>query len=101
MGAGDDSSPRGELLQGELNLPFRFGIERGGGFVEEENGGVLEERACDGEALLLAAGKETAFVANHGLIILRLRHDEIVRVSGLGGGINFLLRRVEPAKECF
>ena len=82
----------------ELDLLFRFGVERGGGFVEEENGRVLEQRPGDGEALLLSAGKETAFVADERLVALRLGHDEVVRVSGLGRGLDFLLGRIEPAE---
>ena len=42
-----------QLVEGALDLALALGVERGGGLVEEEDGGVLEERAGDGEALLL------------------------------------------------
>ena len=87
-----------EPLERELNLLLGFGVERGGGFVEEENGRVLEQGPGDGEALLLSAGKETALIADQGLVALWLRHDEVVRISRLRRGLDFFLRRIEPAK---
>ena len=75
--------PADERFERHLDLLFRFGIERGGRFVEKQNGRVLQQRARDGEALLLAAGEQAAFVADDGLVAVRLRHDEVVRESGL------------------
>ena len=49
-----------QMLQGLLDERFRFGIERRGGLIQDQDGRVLEERACDGEALLLAAGEPEA-----------------------------------------
>jgi hypothetical protein len=46
----------------------------------------------------LSTGKETAFVADERLVALRLRHDEVVRISRLRRGLDFFLRRIEPAK---
>ena len=82
-----------------MNLLFRFGIESGGGFVEKKDGGVLQNRARDGEALLLPAGKEHPFVADDGVVLLRLLQDELVRVSHLRRGVNFFARRIKPAKK--
>ena len=90
--------PLASRLERDLDLLFRLGIERGGRFVEKQNGRVLEQRARDRKALLLAAGKQAALVADDGLVALRLRHDEVVREGGLGGGVDFLLGRVEPAE---
>ena len=49
--------------------------------------------------MLLPAGKEAAFVPNCGLITLWLCHDELVRVSGLRGFVDLLLRRIELAEQ--
>lgn len=43
------------------------GIECRGSFVEEEDFGVAEEGAGDGDALALAAGEEGAFCADEGV----------------------------------
>ena len=41
---------------------------------------------------------KTSLVADDSLVALRLRHDEVVRVSRPRGGLDFFLRRVEPAE---
>jgi hypothetical protein len=48
------ASPRRGIQRGLDDL-LRLGVEGAGGFVEEENLGVAEEGACDGETLFLAA----------------------------------------------
>jgi len=45
--------PAASVLQRQLNLLLRFGIESGGGFVEKKDGSVLQNRARDGDPLLL------------------------------------------------
>ena len=72
--------------------------KRGSRFVEKENRRVLQERASDRDPLLLAPGEEAALVAHDGFVAERLRDDEFVRVSGFGGGVDFLGRGIEPAK---
>ncbi len=90
--------PRARSLERDLDLLFRFRVESGSRFVEQENRRVLQQRAGDGKALLLSAGEQATLVADDGLVAFRLRHDELVRVSGLGGGINLLRRGIEPAE---
>ena len=48
MGNGDDGFASGEFFQGGLDHAFAFRVEGGGGFVQEENGGVFQEGAGDG-----------------------------------------------------
>src|SRR5262249_55409977 len=64
-------------------------------FVEQENRRVLQNSACDGEALLLAAGKKAAFVAYHSVVPVWLSHNELVRVSCLRGSVNLFLSRLQ------
>ena len=44
-----------DLDQGLLNLVFGFGVDVGGGFVQHEHGRVSQDRAGQGDSLLLAA----------------------------------------------
>ena len=44
-----------EFGDGDLHQLLRFGIERGGGLVEQDDGRVLDERARDRHPLALAA----------------------------------------------
>ena len=56
---GDDNH-RTVLLDGVdgiLDLFCGDGVQRSGGFVQEDDGRILEEHAGDGNALLLAAGQ--------------------------------------------
>lgn len=85
VGDGDHGFAGGEFFQGGLDHALALGIEGRGGFVEQEHGGVLQQGAGDGEALLLSAGKFAAFVADDGFVALRLGENEIVGV-GLAGG---------------
>src|SRR4051812_31794849 len=52
------------LLDGGLDLA----VERGGGFVEHEDGSVLENDARDRDALALAAGEFYATLAHLGIV---------------------------------
>jgi hypothetical protein len=47
------------------------GVEGGCGFVEEEDLGVAQEGARDGETLALAAGEEGALCADKGVEAVR------------------------------
>ena len=98
MRDGDHGPAFGQTLERDLDLLFALGVERGGGFVEQEDRRVLEQCARDREPLLLAAGEEAAFVADDRLVALRLGHDEVVRVGGLGGGVDFFRGGIEPAE---
>src|SRR5215217_8246996 len=55
---GDDQrgAALGQFHEGLLDGPLRFRVERGGGFVQDEDGWILDEHAGDGEALLLPTG---------------------------------------------
>ncbi len=44
-----------EFLQCRLDVAFRFAVQSGGGFIEDQQRRILEQRAGDGDALPLAA----------------------------------------------
>ncbi len=67
-----------QVPEGFLDQRFAFGIERGGGFVEDEDGRILQDRAGNGDALALATRKPEAFFADHRVVALRKAEDEIV-----------------------
>ena len=80
----DQCSPvRHQLLQRCLNQSLAFGVERRGGFVEQQDGAVGEQRAGDGDALPLAAGKFMRIaVAQFGI---ELHFLEGLRGAGVAG----------------
>jgi hypothetical protein len=51
-----------------LDGAFAFGVERAGGFVEDEDARFLEQSAGDGDALLLPAGQRLSALADFGFV---------------------------------
>ena len=48
-----------ETRERGLDAPLGFGVERGRGFVEDQHGRILQQRASDRDALALAAREQT------------------------------------------
>ena len=90
VGDGDSGSALHEGVESLLDGEFAFGVEGGGGFVEDEDGGVAEECAGDGDALSLAAGEVEAAVADGGVVGLGEGLDEVVGEGGACGGADLV-----------
>ena len=80
VGADDGGEPvrdhqRGAVLRHAvervLDVLLGVAVERGGRLVEQQDRRRFEDRARDGDALLLAAGKLQAALADLGLVALR------------------------------
>jgi hypothetical protein len=84
---GDDEAGAAlhEPLEGRLHEGLALGVEGAGGLVEDEDAGVLEDRAGDREALPLPAGEVDAALAEVGVVAGGQDADELVGVGGLGG----------------
>ncbi len=52
-----------QMFQGNLHGTFGLGVERAGGFVEQQDGGVFQQCPGDHDTLLLAAGQTGAVFA--------------------------------------
>ena len=90
VGDADDGAVLGKMVDGFLDFGLGLGIEGGGGFVEDEDGGVADKGAGDGDALALAAGESGATFAERGVVALRQRGDEVVGVGFASGGDDFV-----------
>ena len=77
-----------QLLERELDGGLAVAVEGAGGFVEDEDRGVPQESAGQGEALLLSAGEAGAAFADEGVVAGREAENEVVRVGGAGGGLD-------------
>ena len=84
VGDGDGGARLHQALQGFLHQAFALRVEGGGGFVQDEDGRVLQDGAGDADALALPAGQASAAVAYHRVVALLRLHDEIVGVGNLG-----------------
>jgi len=90
MGDADDGAIFGEVVDGFLDFGFGLGVEGGGGFVEDEDGGVADEGAGDGDALALSAREAEATFAERGVVTVGEGFDEVVGVGFAGGGDDFI-----------
>ena len=57
-----------ELIQCPLNEHFGFGIQRAGGFVQQQDSWVPDDGAGDGNALFLATRQSDAPLPNLSLV---------------------------------
>jgi len=56
VGDDDNRFPLHQFGKGLLDLLLALRIQGGGGFIQYKDGGIAQECACDGDALLLSAG---------------------------------------------
>jgi hypothetical protein len=87
----DRCAPLGSRVESVLDDAFRRRVERRGGFVEQagrllEGGkkvedcrrlqdfGIAEQSACNGDALTLATGEQSALCADKSVEAVRKRH---------------------------
>ena len=73
-----------ESFQSFLYNSFRLRIEGGGGFVEQQDWCVLENCACQGNALALTARQLCAPFAGQSLVSFRLGRNEVMGIGGFG-----------------
>ncbi len=80
-----------------MDLVLDAGVDGGGRVVEEEEPGVGEDGAGEGDALALAAGEGEAVLADGGVVPVGQVGDEAVRLGGAGGPLDLLLGGVGDA----
>ena len=72
-----------------------FGVDAGCGLIQNEDGGIGNHGAGEGEELFLSDGQAAAPFAQLGVIALFQPHDEVVGVYRFGGGHDFLIRCIQ------
>ena len=93
----DGGLPPAHLHQRPLYVPLRLRIEGGGGLVEEDDGGGLEDRAGDGHTLLLPAAQLQPPLPDHGPVLVREPDNLPVDVGVGGGPLGLPVRRLHLA----
>src|SRR5208282_5115633 len=83
-------SPLHQSFQRFLNKAFAFRIQGTGGFIENEDGWVLQDRARDCHALTLAAGEFDAALPHQRSVTFGEGLDKVMRV-GLPAGLFYFL----------
>ena len=73
------------------------GIQGTGTVVEDENSGAADQRACQGETLLLSARQVHAALAKPGIVPFLHGFNELVGTGDPAGIPHFLLARILPS----
>ena len=83
---GDDQggAAHGQIVEGPLDLGLRHGVQGGGGFVQDQDGGILQEDSGDGYTLLLSAGQQSTALTDIGVKLVGHRHDIVIDLRPLG-----------------
>jgi hypothetical protein len=84
VGYDENGAPRSDLRHVLLNDTFTFVVERTGGFVENKDTRLTQQRAGNGNTLPLAAGEATAALLDDRVVAIRQFQDEIVSTGELG-----------------
>src|SRR5467141_5194359 len=90
MGNEEHRASPAHLREIMLNNGFGLVVERTGGFVEDEDTRVADQRTRNRQALTLATGEGTAVLAHRGIVAFGQLQDELVRASEFGGLDNAL-----------
>ena len=92
---------RGRAQCGEVGADQRlaFRVERAGGLVEDQDPRIVDQRARDGEALLLAAGQIGRAFLDVGFISVRHALDEFLGAREPCRAHRILEREAGPAGE--
>ncbi len=72
-------APPEQFLERFLDEPLGAGIHAGGGFIQDENAGIIESSPRDGDQLPLPLREATAAFSQHGLVSIRKVLDETHR----------------------
>ena len=89
-----------QLVEGRLDLRLGFVVQRTGGFVEDQDGGIFQEDPGDGDPLALAAGKFDAVFPAAGVVLFGQGVDEVVDPRETGRRDDLRFRGIK-IKELF
>lgn len=88
---GEGGAAGRERVDRFLHGVFRTGVERAGRLVEDQDRRVAQDRAGDGEALLLAAREAVAALADEGVVAVGEGGDVVVDLRGAGRRLYLLV----------
>ncbi len=91
-----------QAIEALLDRGFDFAVERAGGFIEQQDGGVFEHNSRDGNPLPLAAAQLDSALADVGSVAgaphrIAQHDDEVVRLGALRRGLHLGIPGIGPA----
>ncbi len=82
-----------DMVHRFLDKDFRAGVYRTGGFVQDHQTWIGQNRAGDGDQLLLSLRDVGGLLIDHHVIPVGKGLDEVMDAGGLGGLDHFLISR--------
>ena len=96
----DDCRPvPGQALDGLLDRTLALGVERGGCLVQKKDRRIAQDRASDGDPLLLPTRQHDTPLSDIGVIALRQDAQELVRCGGPRCGLDLGIRGAGAAER--
>jgi hypothetical protein len=90
VGDGQGGAAMSQLFKALSHKDLALVIQCAGGFVQNQDGRVLQKYPGNGDALLLSAGQLDAALAHIGVVAVLQRKDELFRARQTGGGFDLL-----------
>ena len=78
---GDRGPVSGQFFQTLLDPAFALVVQGAGGFIQDQDGRILQKDSCNGNALLLASGKSCPALAYIGVIPVRQFLDKVMDIG--------------------
>ena len=72
-------------IRDSLNPTFAFVIQSAGGLIQDQDRRILKEYTCNGNPLLLSAGKACATFSDISVVFIRKLHDKVMDTRTFGG----------------
>ena len=95
MGDDEGGTACQQVFDALLYQQLGFGVDAGGGLIQNEDGGIGNHGAGKGEELLLADGQAAAPFAQYSVIALFQPHDEVMGIHRFGSSYDFIIRCVK------
>src|SRR5439155_24386999 len=89
-------TPATERTEAVLDFRLALRVQARGGFVQNQNARIRQDRTGDGDALALAAGELDAALAHDRVVLFLHGLDELVAVGDPGHPADLLQGRVRP-----
>ncbi len=91
VGNRDDGTPLHQAAGRFFEKGFGFGVQAGGGLVEDKNRGVFQKGAGERESLCLSPAETRTAFADDRFILFWQCFDELMQMRRLGCGNHFLV----------
>src|SRR6266852_7714831 len=93
----ESSSPNHQVGQRLLHKHLGLRIQLRGGFVENQNRRIFQDRARNSDTLPLSSAQARSAFADYRIVPARQLHDEIVRQRRLGGSNDSILGNISQS----